>query len=52
MKIIDDILNKLFCMHDWQHLNSYKWEAGDFTRTKWEETYVCKKCGKFKKIKI
>ena len=51
MKVIDDILNKLFCMHDWQHLNTYEWQNG-ITRTRWEETYVCKKCGKFRKIKI
>ena len=51
MKIIDDILSKLFCKHDWQHLNTYRWD-GDLFGTRWEETYVCKKCGKFKKIKI
>lgn len=50
-KYLDRFLEKLTCSHEWEHLNTYKWEAGDFTRTKWEETYVCKKCGKFKKIK-
>ena len=39
-------------MHDWQHLNTYQWNSNGLRRTSWEETYVCKKCGKFRKIKI
>lgn len=54
-RLIDAIIAKWFCLHEWE-------ESGRLVRvfgrkindlpTGFEQTYLCKKCGKFKKVSL
>lgn len=50
-KYLDRLLEKLTCSHEWECVSHYEWRGNSIYRTSWTDTYVCKKCGKFKKIK-
>ncbi len=54
MQFFKKILLKLSCLHDWElRRRVYTYEDGSCKYPyKYEELYVCRKCGKFKKIKI
>lgn len=51
---IKNILLKLTCLHDWSFRRMvYTYEDGSCKYPyKCEILYVCRKCGKFKKIKV
>jgi hypothetical protein len=50
MSFIKNLFPKLFCTHDWEAVEAVKYRG--FVANYIIHLYVCKKCGKFKKIKI
>ena len=54
-KYFDMIMAKLFCCHDWELIHRGNWidpESKSELPWKIEVTYVCTKCGKFKKMQL
>ena len=52
--LIDAIIKKWFCCHEWEYLFERRVEAvDDWGDSSWYTVshYFCKKCGKYKKIK-
>lgn len=49
MKYLDMIMNKLFCLHDWEE-GAELFIQGDLKSYRVYH-FCCKKCGKFKRIK-
>jgi hypothetical protein len=49
-KKLCQILDKLGCHHEWEHIGTVNVES-DFSGTYSIYHFVCKKCGKFKKVK-
>lgn len=52
-KIIDSILNKYFCCHNWEIFHKYETFATDNTDELPTRTIIhilCTKCGKIKKL--
>lgn len=53
-RLIDAIIKKWFCCHEWEFLFERKVEVvDDWGDSSWYTVrhYFCKKCGKYKKIK-
>lgn len=53
-RLIDAIIKKWFCCHEWEYLFERRVEAvDDWGDRSWYTVrhYFCKKCGKYKKIK-
>lgn len=54
--MIKQIIDKLFCLHDWVVLQQTAWTItpanGGLKRDAEVTYYTCKKCGKIKGIKI
>ncbi|KWR51897.1 hypothetical protein [Phocaeicola sp.] len=52
--LIDAIIKKWFCCHEWEYLFERRVEVvDDWGDSSWYTVrhYFCKKCGKYKKIK-
>jgi hypothetical protein len=55
IELIKQILIKWGCMHKWHPYHRtkiYDWKRNDEIPNKIEETWVCTKCGKIKKIEL
>lgn len=54
MKWLNELLSKWSCHHEWEfeHQNEVYNNENDKFPYKIKKLYICKKCGKFKKIKI
>ena len=54
MSWLSELLHKWSCHHDWEEFKTFNWfESSEDTRP-YKKVYLlkCKKCGKFKKLKI
>ena len=49
-EILKQMLSKLACMHDWKLEKAIRWYNDDNEPVAYTHIYICKKCGKFKKI--
>lgn len=51
---LNELLSKWSCRHEWQEINKTQVYDGNKFDLPVEIsiTYICKKCGKFKKIKL
>lgn len=53
MSIIKDLLTKISCHHDWKFVSKIDvCEYGESIPYKIKATYICHKCGKFKKVRL
>lgn len=51
--MIKDLLTKISCHHDWELASKISvCEYGETTPYEIKATYICRKCGKFKKINL
>ncbi len=56
MVTIKELIKRVFmrttCCHTWNCIRKTKWYDHDFGNTWFTEIWVCKKCGKVKRIKL
>lgn len=53
-RIIQQIVDKLFCLHEYEekHYRNVMGQESDTLPLCTKVTYICKKCGKIKRIKL
>lgn len=55
MSFLQDLFKKWTCMHEWEEKKWFKLYYGEQIETNCKSivyVYCCKKCGKFKKIRM
>ena len=54
MSFIKDLVSKISCHHSWEEVKLIRSfiDSNDKIPARIDIIYICKKCGKFKKIKI
>lgn len=52
--LVEAFKKKFLCCHEWEQVKQSKiyWSESDEYPTLVEVTFLCKKCGKFKKIRV
>lgn len=51
ISLIKKLLEKWACMHDWSFYKERE-VSTDYGDHYWRHTFICKKCGKFKQVRV